>query len=162
MHRFHFNRGMEFLKEEMQEWMKTEGIHSEQTAPYQADQSGVAKQAHRMVIERMRAIFLETDLLKKLWPLVFDATLYVKNRTPTLAISNSLLPIMYLTNKKPNLFHLHLIGFAAVYNIPVIKKVKSEKFEIAGVKCRFLGYEGTMFGYGIVKKGLSLQMLSFQ
>lgn len=78
MRRLRFDRGMEFLKEEMQEWMKTEGIHSEPTAPYRPDQKGVAERANRTVIERMCAIFIQTDLPKKLWPLVFDTTLYVK------------------------------------------------------------------------------------
>lgn len=145
MRRLRFDRGMEFLKEEMQEWIKTEGIHSEPTALYWPHQNGVVERANRTVIERMRATFIETDLPKKLWPLVFDVTLYVKNRTPTLAISNSLLPIIYWTNKKPDLSHRHPIKCAAIYKIPDAKRVKSEKFEAVGAKCRFLGYEGTNF-----------------
>lgn len=105
----------------------------------------MAERANRTVIDRIRATFTVTDLPKKLWPLVFDAILYLKNRTPTSAISNSLLPIIYWTNKKPNLSHLHPIGCTAIYKIPDAKRVKSEKFEAAGVKYRFLGYEGTNF-----------------
>ncbi len=136
---------MEFLKEEMQEGMKTEGIHSEPTAPYRQDQNGVADRANRKVIEHKRTKFTETNLPKKLWRLVFDTTLYVKKQRPTSAISNSLLLIMYCTNKKPDLSHLHPIRFATVYKIPDVKRVNSERFEDAGVKCRFLGYEGTDF-----------------
>ena len=33
----------------------------------------------------------------------------------------------------------------AIYKIPDAKRVKSEKFEAAGVKCHFVGYEGTNF-----------------
>ncbi len=90
-----FGRGMKFLKEEMQEWMKTEKIHSEPTALYRPDQNGVVEQANWTVIERMRATFIKTDLPRKLWPLLFDATLNMKNRTPTSLISNFLLPIIY-------------------------------------------------------------------
>ena len=79
----------------MQEWMKTEGIHSEPTALHRPDKNGVAERANWTVIERMRAIFIKTDLPRKLWPLVFDATLNVKNQTPTSLISNFLLPIIY-------------------------------------------------------------------
>lgn len=106
MRQLRFDHGMEFLEEEMQGWVKTEGIHSEPATPYRPDQNGVAEQANRTVIERMHAIFIETDLPKKLWPLVFDATLYMENRIPTSAISDSLLPIMYWTNKKPDLSYI--------------------------------------------------------
>lgn len=56
-----------------------------------------------------------------------------------------MLPVIYWANKKPDLSHLHPIGCAAVYKIPDAKRVKSEKFEAAGVKCCFLGYEVTKF-----------------
>lgn len=45
----------------------------------------------------------------------------------------------------PDLSYLHRIGCTAVNKIPDAKRVKFEKFEAAGVKCRFLGYEGTNF-----------------
>ena len=69
----------------------------------------------------------------------------MKNRTPTSAISNSLVPLMHWTSKKPDLSHIHPIGCTAVYKIPEAKRIKSEKFEAVGVKCRFLGYEGKNF-----------------
>ena len=93
MKRLRFDRGMEFLKQEMADWMREGGTHSEPPAPYRPDQNGVAERANRTVIECMRAIFIETDLPKKLWPLVFDATLYMKNRTPGTAISEQAVPI---------------------------------------------------------------------
>ncbi len=145
MGQLRFDRGMKFLKEEMQEWIKTEKIQSEPTALYRPDQNGVAEQVNCMMIEHMRVGFIETDLHKKLWPLVFDATFYVKNQISTSAISNSLLPIMYWTNKKPHPSHLHPIRFAEVYKISDAKRVHFEKFEAVWVKCRFLGYEGTNF-----------------
>ena len=143
--RLRLDRAMEFLKEEIQEWMETEGIDSEPTTSYRPDQNGVAEQANCKVIECMRATFIETDLPKKWWPLVFDTTLYVKNRTSTSAISNFLLPIIYLTNTKPDLSHLHSIEYTAVYKIPDAIRVKSKKFEGAGMKCRFLDYKSTNF-----------------
>ena len=125
--------------------MKTEGIHSDPTAQYRPDQNSFAEWVNRTVIKRIHATFIETDLPKKLWPFVFDATFYLKNQTPTSAILNSLLLIMYLLKKNSDLSHLHPIGFAVVYKIPDGKRVKSEKFEAAGVNCRFLGYEDTIF-----------------
>ncbi len=80
---------MKFLKEQMQEWIKKEVINSEPTAPYQPDPNGVAALANRTVIQRMGALFIETDLLKKFCHFVFDAIFYVKNRKSTPAISNS-------------------------------------------------------------------------
>lgn len=143
--RLRFDREMEFLKEEMAKWIKEEGKYSEPTAPYRPDQNGLAERANRTVIERMRAIFIETNLPKSLWPLVFDATLYIKNRTPSIAISDYTVLVMYWTSKTPDLSRMHPIGSSVVYRIPDAKRVKSEKFEAGGVKCRFLGYEVTNY-----------------
>ena len=93
--RLSFDRVMKFLKEEIQEWMKTDGIHSEPTAPYRPDHNGVAEKANRTVIERISAIFIETHFPKKFWSFFFYTTHYLENRTPTSAISNFLLLIIY-------------------------------------------------------------------
>ncbi len=52
---------------------------------------------------------------------------------------------MYLTINQPDLSQLYPIRCGKVYKIPHAKIVKSEKFEAAGVNCRFLGYKGTNF-----------------
>lgn len=39
-----------------------------------------AEQANRTVIELVQDIFIETDLPKKLWSLVFDATLLIEQK----------------------------------------------------------------------------------
>lgn len=136
---------MEFLKKEMAEWMKEKKIHLEPMAPYRPDQSEVAEFANCTVIKHMRAIFIETNLPKNLWPLVFDATLYMKNRTPSTTISDHAVFIMYWTNKTPDLLHMHPIRSSVLYLIADAKSVKSEMLEPGGVKCRFFRYEGTNY-----------------
>ena len=76
------------------------------------------------MIEHMQAIFIETNLPKNLWPLVFDATLYIKNHTYSIAIFDYIVSIIYWTNTKPNLLHIYLIKSLVIYQIPDAKQMK--------------------------------------
>lgn len=75
--------------------MKKEGIYSEPIAPYRLNQNEIAEHVNRIVIECMQAIFIKSNLIKKLWLLVFNVTLYIKNRILSIAIFNHAVIVMY-------------------------------------------------------------------
>ena len=86
-----------------------------------------------------------TDLRKKFWLLIFDYNLYMRNQRPTFAILKFLLPIIYLTKKKPDLSHIDHLRHTKVYKISDTISAKSEKFEAIEVKDHFHGYKSTSF-----------------
>lgn len=56
-----------------------------------------------------------------------------------------MLPIIYLTKKKPDLSHIDHLRHTKVYKISDTISAKSEKFEAIEVKDHFHGYKSTSF-----------------
>jgi transposase InsO family protein len=93
---------------EYEKWMgahlKGSGIIHETTAPYSPDQNGVAERANRTIMERVKAIIAEAKLDKRLWMEIADTVVYLKNRSPTSAVTTT--PYELWHGVKPNLSHL--------------------------------------------------------
>ncbi len=92
----------------MRQWAKTQGVHFEFTAPYSLNEDGVADRGIRTNIEKLQSLMVNCDLPKKLWPLGLSTTVYLKNRSPTKAIRESITPIQKLTNTVSDLSHLRV------------------------------------------------------
>jgi hypothetical protein len=114
--------GGEF-KKHLAEYLKSKGIKHETTAPYSPDQNGVAERLNRTVIERTKAILAETELPKTLWMEIASTVVYLKNRSPTKALSNQT-PYEAWYGEKPDLSHLRSIGCTAYIHIPKERRVK--------------------------------------
>lgn len=57
----------EFILSEFQEYLDSEGIILEMTSPYLPSQNGVAERLNRTLIERARAMIINSGLPKFLW-----------------------------------------------------------------------------------------------
>ena len=57
----------EFILSEFQESLDSEGIILEMTSPYLPSQNGVAERLNRTLIERARAMIINSGLPKFLW-----------------------------------------------------------------------------------------------
>src|SRR5271155_870506 len=127
---------------EYEKWMeahlKGSGIIHETTAPYSPDQNGVAERANRTIMERVKAIIADTKLDKRLWMEIADTVVYLKNRSPTSAVSTTPYELWY--GVKPDLSHLRIIGSTAYIHIPKEKRMKLDTHSHKGI---MIGYGGT-------------------
>jgi transposase InsO family protein len=100
---------------EYEKWMgihlKGSGIIHETTAPYSPDQNGVAERANRTTMERVKAIIAEFKLDKRLWMELAETVVYLKNRSPTSAVTTT--PYEMWHGNKPGVAHLRIIGSTA-------------------------------------------------
>ena len=122
--------------------MTTHGISLEPTPSYRPDKDRVAERVNRTLITRMRVTLIESQLLKKIWPLVLEYQTLIKNCVPTCAIAHSV-PITFWTNKKPDVSIIHRFGCNIIVHIPQEKRVKLVKFDTVGTTGKFVGYEHT-------------------
>jgi transposase InsO family protein len=113
------------------------GIQHQEMAPYTPEQNGVAKRANRTICERIRAILAETKLSKELWAELACAVVYLKNRSPTIALNNRT-PFEALYGRRPDVSHLVAIGTKAFGHMP---KKKTKKLDPRN-------FDGIMVGYG--------------
>lgn len=119
-------------------YLKQCGIVHEITAPYSPDQNGVSERANRTIVERVKSIIADGRLPKELWMEIASTVVYLKNRSPTVALSTTPYEAWY--GKKPNLSHLRIIGSTVFVHVPKEKRIKLDS---NSNKCTLVGYGGT-------------------
>src|SRR5947207_11441355 len=115
----------------MRAHLKGSGIIHETNAPYSPDQNGVAERANRTIMERVKAIIAESKLDKRLWMEIADTIVYLKNRSPTSAVTTT--PYELWHGTKPNLSHLRIIGSTAYVHVPKEKRTKLDTHSHKGI-----------------------------
>src|SRR5277367_6176897 len=126
---------------EYEKWMgahlKGSGIIHEMTAPYSPDQNGVAERANRTIMERVKAIIAESKLDKRLWMDLAETVVYLKNRSPTIAVATT--PYELWHGIRPNLSHLKIIGSTAYIHVPKEKRTKLDTHSHKGIMISYGG-----------------------
>jgi hypothetical protein len=117
-------------EKEFDKYLKSQGILHEATVPYSPEQNGVAERVNRTIMERTRSILVDAKLPKELWMEVAKTVVYLKNRSPTSALSTTPYEAWYGT--KPDLSHLRITGSPAYVLIPKEKRVKLDSHSIKG------------------------------
>jgi hypothetical protein len=75
------------LSKDMLSWMASHGIAHEESPPYTPQQNGKAERAMRTLMEPVRAILAMGQLRLGLWSELVLSVVYIKNRSPSAAIS---------------------------------------------------------------------------
>jgi hypothetical protein len=99
-------------------WIATAGITEHRTSPDTPEQNGASERSGGVIIERSRALQIDSKLPKHLWPEVACAVGYLLNRTPQQK-NNWITPIERLNrfkgieNAKPKCSHIRIYGSKA-------------------------------------------------
>lgn len=122
--------------------MLAKGIVFKPSAPYSQEKNRIAKRNSRILIERIRCIIIEREILDEHWPKVFLAMTYISNLLPTSSL-NSLFPFEASFQNLLNLYHLSVLGLTVyIFIYEVEHNTKSAKW-ISQSKCGTLvGYDG--------------------
>ena len=134
--------GSELQSKKVQQWLSTEGIILEPSAPYSQEENGVSERLGRTLIEMARASIIEGGIDDSFWPKVILAMTYIKNIRPTKALQG-LSPHQELFKTLPNLAHLRVLG-STVYVLihKEERELKSEKFVSRALKGKLVGFDG--------------------
>src|SRR5579859_1138038 len=124
--------------------LKGSGIIHKTTAPYSPDQNSVAERANRTIMERVKAIIAESKLDKGLWMDLVETVVYLKNCSPTTAVTTTPYKLWY--GVKPNLAHLRIIGSMAYVHVP---KERCTKLDTHSHKGIMIGYSGSTNQYKV-------------
>lgn len=79
------DNGGEYTSNEFTEYLRSQGIYQELTAPYTPDQNGVSERFNRTLCEFARAMLCHADLSKSYWAEVLSTAAYIRNRVSTSA-----------------------------------------------------------------------------
>lgn len=139
------DNGGEYINYNFQNFLKANGIRHQTTTPHSPQQNGVAERANRSIMEKARCLLQEAGLGKEFWAEAVNTAVYLKNRSPTIAVKGCT-PEEKWTNKKVCLSHLRIFGCIAYAHKHIRTKLdpKAEKFI-------FVGYCEETKGYRLIK-----------
>lgn len=81
------DNGGEYTSREFEDYLKKEGIRHEYTVPKTPEQNGVAERMNRTLVETVRAMLSDSKLPKKFWAEALSTASYVRNWSPTNAVT---------------------------------------------------------------------------
>jgi transposase InsO family protein len=73
--------GSEYPNGEMAVYFEEKGVVHQSTARYSLEQNGVAERLNRVLMERARAMLIESGLPDEMWAKAVVTANYIRNRT---------------------------------------------------------------------------------
>ncbi|KAH9735190.1 hypothetical protein KPL71_017659 [Citrus sinensis] len=129
------DRGGEFNSQEFGSFCENHGIRRQLTAAYTPQQNGVCERKNRTILNMVRSLLQMSGLSKSFWPEAVVWSVYILNRSPTIAVQN-ITPEEAWSGCKPAVDHFRVFGCIAYVHVPDEKR---RKLHDKCVKCIFLG-----------------------
>ena len=137
------DNGGEYTAREFQDYLRKNGIRHEFSVPKTPEQNGVAERMNRTIVEAARCMLAEARLPRKFWAEAVSTAVFLRNRSPTVAVEGKT-PYEALLGRKPHVNMLRVFGCLGYAHIP---KDERRKFDTKARKCMLLGYGETTKGY---------------
>lgn len=141
--RLRTDNGREYCNKAFNRFLRRHGIVHETTVPYNPEQNGVAERLNRTVIEKARSLLEDSGLGRRYWGEAVTTAIYLKNRSPTVAVSGAT-PEEIWTGAKVDVSDLRVFGCKAYAHIPkeCRKKLdsKSQEYIMVGYCEHTKGY----------------------
>nr|AAV85747.1 Integrase core domain, putative [Oryza sativa Japonica Group]AAX92956.1 retrotransposon protein, putative, Ty1-copia sub-class [Oryza sativa Japonica Group]ABA92827.2 retrotransposon protein, putative, Ty1-copia subclass [Oryza sativa Japonica Group] len=134
------DRGGEYLSLEFGNHLKECGIVPQLTPPGTPQWNGVSEWRNRTLLDMVRSMMSQTNLLLSFWGYALETTAFTLNSVPSKSVDKT--PYEIWTGKRPSLSFLKIWG-CEVY----VKRLQSDKLTPKSDKCFFVGYPKETKGY---------------
>ena len=135
--------GGEYISNEFNNYLATNGIEPRYTTRNRPQQNGVAERANRILAEGITAMLNESGLSKQFWAEALAAFVHVWNYCPTSAVPG-VIPYESWYKRKPSVGHLRVWGCVAYVHVQKDKRLKLGSHM---QKCVFIGYPAGYKGW---------------
>jgi hypothetical protein len=132
------------------------GVVHQPTARYSPEQNGVAERLNRVLMERARAMLIESRLPDKMWAEAVVLANYIRNRTPVSAHGKT--PWEGFYGEKPDVSHMRVFGARAFTHVPGALR---HNLEPVSEKGWFIGYETDARAYRILRERDNRMIISW-
>ena len=102
------DRGTEFLNAELQNLLMENGIQQQTSAPYTPQQNGNAERYNRTILDKVRAVLLDSGLERCFWNFAVEYCVFVRNRLPCQPHGQT--PFEAVFDQKPDVSSMHIFG----------------------------------------------------
>ena len=143
--------GGENLTREWKDYLTRKGIQL-------MEMNGIAERLIRVLTEHASAMLWEAKLPMGFWAAAMSTANYLRNRSPTTALSDDVTPYQAWYNKTPGLGHIRIFGCKAFAHVPVQIRSKTT-WDSHSSECLLIGYSDTENLYELwdVKKGVAIR-----
>lgn len=140
------DNGTEYVNKRMDDLLKKCGIQHQLTVEYTPEQNGVAERANRTICDKARTMLKESALGKRFWAEAVHHAVYLKNKSPTIAVKN-VTPDEKWSGSKSDLSMLKTFGCKAFMHIPDKKRTK---WDIKSRELIHTGFDDNAKAYRLV------------
>lgn len=140
------DRGGEYNSSEFKDFSKEHETQRQLTIAYTPQKNGVAERKNRTIMNMVRAVLSEKEVLKIFWA---DAVLWANhylNRSPT-SIVKDMTPEEAWSQRKPSVNHFRVFGCIGHVHISDVKRTKLDD---KSVNCVLMGFSNELKGYKII------------
>lgn len=139
------DNGGEYVNNAMKAFLRSRGIHHQQTVPYTPQQNGTAERLNRTIMEKVRAMLADSGLPAKMWAEAAVTANYVRLRSPAAGRAKTPWELFY--GSPPDVSNLRIFGCTAYVLVPREKRTKLEPVSRRGT---FVGYSTNRKAYRIL------------
>jgi len=140
--RFRTDNAGELSKGETELIAQACGIAIETSVAYGPEQNGVAERSNRTILSRARALLFDSGLPHVLWNEAVNTSVYLTNRSPTVAIDPKETPYQMKFKTPPKLDHLKLFGCKTFVHLAKEQRTSPSKLAERTRVCYLVGYVG--------------------
>ena len=106
---FRLDNGGEYVSGTFAQWCQDRGIGQQFSSPYSPQQNGRAERLNRTLLEKVRAMLLDSGMSEGFWVEAFKTANYLRIRSAVTHSENQT-PYEMFTGTKPTIAHLHVLG----------------------------------------------------
>lgn len=143
------DNGTEYFNHNFLQFCSQSGIIQQSSNRYTPQQNGVAERNNRTIMDRVRAMLIDSKLDARYWGEAVLCSTYLKNISPTSAIAAST-PYEIWFKRKPNLSHLRIFGSVGYVRTP---NQLLSKLDPRSKPYIFVGYSDRQKGYRMADAG---------
>ena len=129
------DRGGEYNSHEFENFCENHGIKRQLTTAYTPQHNGVCKRKNCTIMNMVRSLLTKSGIPKSFWPEAVNWSIYILNRSPTLAVQN-MTPEEAWSGRKTAVDYFRIFGCIAYAHI---LDEKRRKLDNKREKCIFLG-----------------------
>ena len=136
------NRGGQYVGKEFKRYLRSQQIEHEETIANTPEQNGVSERLNQTLLEKARQMVAHAALSKRYWAEAVSTACYIKNRSPSQALTGHITPYEAEGShtwygRKPHLSDLKVFGCIAYAHIPDGQRRKQDD---KSQRMKFLGY----------------------
>lgn len=151
------DNGTEYTNGKIQKFLLKYGIQRQTLVPYTPQKNVVSERTIRIITEKARCMMHEAGLDKRFWGEVTGCTVYLKNRSRTMALKDQI-PEEVFTEKRVDLSNLKVFECRAQV---LVKNHRRQKFDSKTIEIIMTGYTEVQKAYRFVGLNGDLKKVIF-